>query len=68
MTRNTEVTNWLEYWRDALITGEKFVVDEKVLQEATPCEQTDALNGILQDQRTIRKLKDLGSDAAVVFS
>jgi hypothetical protein len=59
-----EVTNWLNYWRDALITGEQFAVDEKVLQEATPCEQADALNGILQDLRTIRKLKDLRSDAA----
>ena len=64
MTRSTEVTNWLDYWRDALVTGEQFAVDEKVLREATPCEQADALNGILQDQRTIRKLKDLGSDAA----
>lgn len=59
-----EVTNWLKYWRDALITRERLAVDEKVLWGATTCERADALNGILQDQDTIRELKNLGRDAA----
>jgi hypothetical protein len=62
--KNMEVTNWLKYWRDALITRERLAVDEKVLWGATTCERADALNGILQDQDTIRELKNLGRDAA----
>jgi hypothetical protein len=64
IAKNMEVTNWLKYWRDALITGEKLAVDEKVLWGATTCERADALNGILQGQDTIRELKNLGMDAA----